>query len=218
MPAAVPRCDASSSAPPIDTHKYLYIYTHTGMRTNESTPFWPKEMKAPEGAPNVLMILIDDAGFGATSAFGGPIPTPTFEKLAARGLRYTAFHTTALCSPTRAALLTGRNHHSVHTGTITETASGTCMRGMVGRAVQCGGRIDRPIRMGWASDDHECHAPPHPHTSHARLPRLRHADGEGHGLRRGDPEAARVEHALVRCVGGERTIRSFCLFGRGGGT
>ncbi len=94
------------------------------MRANESTPFWPKGITAPAGAPNVMVILIDDAGFGATSAFGGPIPTPTFEKLAARGLRYTAFHTTALCSPTRAALLTGRNHHSVHTGTITEMASG----------------------------------------------------------------------------------------------
>jgi arylsulfatase len=95
-----------------------------GQRVSESRPFWPKEMTPPKGAPNVLMILIDDAGFGVTSPFGGPVPTPTFEALANRGLRYTKFHTTALCSPTRAALLTGRNHHSVHSGTITETGSG----------------------------------------------------------------------------------------------
>lgn len=95
-----------------------------GQRVSESRPFWPKEMTPPKGAPNVFMILIDDSGFGATSTFGGPIPTPTFDALANRGLRYTKFHTTALCSPTRAALLTGRNHHSVHSGTITETASG----------------------------------------------------------------------------------------------
>jgi len=93
-------------------------------RATESCPFWTKEMTPPKGAPNVLMILIDDAGFGATSPFGGPIPTPTFEALAKRGLRYTKFHTTALCSPTRAALLTGRNHHSVHSGVITEMGSG----------------------------------------------------------------------------------------------
>jgi arylsulfatase len=77
----------------------------------------------PSGAPNVLVILIDDVGFGASSAFGGPCQTPTFERLAAGGLKYTRFHTTALCSPTRAALLTGRNHHSVGMGGITEMAT-----------------------------------------------------------------------------------------------
>jgi len=95
-----------------------------GQRVSESRPFWPKEMTPAKDAPNVLMILIDDSGFGITSPFGGPVPTPTFEALANRGLRYTKFHTTALCSPTRAALLTGRKHHSVHSGTITETGSG----------------------------------------------------------------------------------------------
>ncbi|MFQ4135952.1 arylsulfatase [Nodosilinea sp. PGN35] len=80
-------------------------------------------VKAPAGAPNVLLVLIDDAGFGSASTFGGPIATPTFDRLAANGLRYNSFHTTALCSPTRAAILTGRNHHSVGSGTIQELAT-----------------------------------------------------------------------------------------------
>ncbi len=77
----------------------------------------------PPGAPNVLIVLLDDAGFGASSAFGGPCATPNAERLAAMGLRYNRFHTTALCAPTRQALLTGRNHHSVGMGSITETAT-----------------------------------------------------------------------------------------------
>ena len=81
-------------------------------------------MRPPKGAPNVLIVLIDDVGFGATSAFGGPCQTPTAEKLAAGGLKFSRFHTTALCSPTRQALLTGRNHHSVGMGGITEIATG----------------------------------------------------------------------------------------------
>jgi arylsulfatase len=80
-------------------------------------------LRPPEGAPNVLIILIDDVGFGASSAFGGPCHTPNLERLASTGLRYTRFHTTALCSPTRSALLTGRNHHSVGMGAITEFAT-----------------------------------------------------------------------------------------------
>ena len=75
------------------------------------------------GAPNVLVVLLDDVGFGASSAFGGPINTPNAERLAANGLKYNRFHTTALCSPTRAALLTGRNHHTVGMGGITEIAT-----------------------------------------------------------------------------------------------
>ena len=89
-----------------------------------SKPDFPKGVEAPKGAPNVLLILTDDVGFGATSPFGGPIQTPTFQKLANEGLRYNMFHTTALCSPTRAALITGRNHHSVASGVITEFATG----------------------------------------------------------------------------------------------
>src|SRR3954447_24446495 len=73
-------------------------------------------VKAPDGAPNVLLVLIDDCGFGQWGTFGGQIPTPNLDRLAKSGLSYTRFHTTALCSPTRAALLTGRNHHSVGMG------------------------------------------------------------------------------------------------------
>ena len=80
-------------------------------------------LRPPEGAPNVLIILIDDVGFGASSVFGGPVHTPTAERLAAGGLRYNRFHTTALCAPTRQAMMTGRNHHSVGMGSITETAT-----------------------------------------------------------------------------------------------
>ncbi len=90
----------------------------------ESTPSYPLPVKAPNGAPNVLLILLDDVGFGMCSTFGGPVPTPHMDKLASNGLKYTRFHTTALCSPTRAALLTGRNHHSVGTGVIIECGTG----------------------------------------------------------------------------------------------
>ena len=83
-----------------------------------------EQLRPPKGAPNVLIILIDDAGFGSSSAFGGPCQTPNAEKLAASGLKYNRFHTTALSSPTRQALLTGRNHHSAGMGNITEIASG----------------------------------------------------------------------------------------------
>ncbi len=101
---------------------------HVGVTTYEAkdpaTAFPPiRPLRPPEGAPNVLIVLIDDVGFGASSAFGGPINTPHAERLAAKGLKYNRFHTTALCSPTRAALLTGRNHHSVGMGGITEIAT-----------------------------------------------------------------------------------------------
>jgi len=95
-----------------------------GRTAKESTPDFPKEVQAPKGAPNVVVILTDDVGFGATSTFGGPVPTPTFDKLAANGLRYNRFHTTALCSPTRAALITGRNHHACASGVIMELGTG----------------------------------------------------------------------------------------------
>ena len=85
---------------------------------------FPQPVKAPRGAPNILLILIDDAGFGQFSTFGGGIPSPTMDRLAAEGLRYNHFHTTALCSPTRAALITGRNHHSAAFAGITEIATG----------------------------------------------------------------------------------------------
>jgi len=95
-----------------------------GRTAAESTPDFPKAVEAPQGAPNVLLILTDDVGFGASSPFGGPIQTPTFQQLADSGLRYDMFHTTALCSPTRSALITGRNHHTNASGVITEMATG----------------------------------------------------------------------------------------------
>ncbi|MFB6276356.1 MAG: sulfatase-like hydrolase/transferase [Halothece sp.] len=95
-----------------------------GKTYKDSVPSYPKPVKAPEGDPNVLLILLDDVGFGMTSTFGGPVPTPNLDKLANNGISYNRFHTTALCSPTRAALLSGRNHHSVGTGVIIETGTG----------------------------------------------------------------------------------------------
>src|SRR5208282_2108617 len=92
--------------------------------TKESVKDFPKMVESPKGAPNILVILTDDVGFGASSTFGGPIPTPTCDRLAKNGLRYNQFHTTALCSPSRAALITGRNHHSCATGAIMEMGTG----------------------------------------------------------------------------------------------
>jgi arylsulfatase A-like enzyme len=102
--------------------------SHVGLTTYDAkdpdTSYPPiRDVRPPRRAPNVLVVLIDDVGFGASSAFGGPCQTPNFEKLASGGLKYTRLHTTALCSPTRQALLTGRNHHSVGMGNITETAT-----------------------------------------------------------------------------------------------
>jgi arylsulfatase A-like enzyme len=101
---------------------------HVGLTTYDArdpdTKYPPiRDLRPPAGAPNVLIVLIDDAGFGASSAFGGPCQTPNFEELGGNGLKYNRFHTTALCSPTRQALLTGRNHHSAGMGGITEIAT-----------------------------------------------------------------------------------------------
>lgn len=95
----------------------------TTFKNSEPATF-PQPVKAPEGAPNVLLVLLDDAGFGQFAVSGGGVPSPNMQKLAAEGVFYNRFHTTALCSPTRAALLTGRNHHSAGTGIITELATG----------------------------------------------------------------------------------------------
>src|SRR6202042_1166132 len=110
------------------SHLPIATPERTGLITYDAkdpdTKFPPiEQLRPPKQAPNVLVILIDDVGFGASSAFGGPCQTPNFEKLASGGLKYNRFHTTALCSPTRQALLTGRNHHSVAMGNITETAT-----------------------------------------------------------------------------------------------
>lgn len=95
-----------------------------GLSARDSKPDFPQPVRAPQGAPNVVVILLDDVGFGASSTFGGPCQTPTLDRLARNGLRFTQFHTTALSSPTRASLLTGRNHHSAHTGVIMEQGTG----------------------------------------------------------------------------------------------
>jgi arylsulfatase A-like enzyme len=114
-PAALDR-----SVLPIPEPTYPAI---TELDARKVTPPPRFEVKAPEGAPNIVIILIDDMGFGMSSAFGGPIHMPTVDRLASEGLRYNQFHTTALCSPTRTALLSGRNHHTNNMGSITETAT-----------------------------------------------------------------------------------------------
>jgi arylsulfatase A-like enzyme len=91
---------------------------------SQSKPYWPAQVVPPKGAPNVLLIMTDDQGYGVSGTFGGVIPTPAMDRIANAGLRYTQFHSTALCSPTRAALITGRNHHSVGFGVITEMSTG----------------------------------------------------------------------------------------------
>ena len=90
----------------------------------QSKPWWAPRVVPPKGAPNVLLIMTDDVGFGAPSTFGGVIPTPALDRIAKAGLRYTQFHSTSLCSPTRAALITGRNHHSTGFGVISEQSTG----------------------------------------------------------------------------------------------
>jgi len=91
---------------------------------NKSTPWWPARVVPPKGAPNVLLIMTDDSGFGAPGTFGGVVPTPALDRIANNGLRYTNFHSTSLCSPTRAALITGRNHHVAGFGVVGEIATG----------------------------------------------------------------------------------------------
>lgn len=114
--------DVQRGALPISDLAYTGTVTYDA--TDPDTHYPPiRPIRPPAGAPNVLIVLIDDTGFGASSAFGGPVRTPNFERVAANGLKYTRFHTTALCSPTRAALLSGRNHHTVGMGGITEIAT-----------------------------------------------------------------------------------------------
>jgi len=117
------RDDVKREVLPTPDQRYQGLITSDAKDPSSSFP--PiAQVRPPAGAPNVLVVLLDDVGFGASSAFGGPCNTPTAERLAGNGLKYNRFHTTALCSPTRAALLTGRNHHSVGMGSITEMATG----------------------------------------------------------------------------------------------
>src|SRR5262245_9529636 len=94
------------------------------LEASKSRPYWPPQVVPPKGAPNILLIMTDDQGYGVSGTFGGVIPTPAMDRIAQMGLRYTQFHSTALCSPTRAALITGRNHHSVGFGIISEQSTG----------------------------------------------------------------------------------------------
>jgi hypothetical protein len=136
---------SSPGAPPPETPDVLprpdfHFQGEIGRTYRDSDPAqFPQPVAAPKGAPNVLLVLIDDCGFGQYGTFGGGIPSPTMDKLAAEGLRYNRFHTTALCSPTRAALITGRNHHSTSFPGITELATASC-RAIAGRSAKCCGR------------------------------------------------------------------------------
>ncbi len=123
----------------------------------QSKPYWPARVVPPKGAPNILLIMTDDTGFGAPSTFGGVIPTPNLDRIARDGLRYTNFHSTALCSPTRAALITGRNHHSVGFGVVAEQATGfpgydsiiTRDKATIGRILKDNGYL-----TSWFGKDH----------------------------------------------------------------
>jgi len=128
-----------------------------GKTADKSKPYWQPRVVPPKGAPNVLLIITDDAGYGVPSTFGGVIPTPALDRVAANGLRYTNFHSTALCSPTRAALITGRNHHSVGYGVIAEQATGypgydsiiTKDKATIGRIL-----TDNGYRTAWFGKNH----------------------------------------------------------------
>ncbi|WP_395665482.1 arylsulfatase [Methylocella sp.] len=123
----------------------------------QSTPYWPATVTPPKGAPNILLIMTDDVGFAAPSTFGGVIPTPALDRIANDGLRYTNFHSTSLCSPTRAALLTGRNHHSVGFGVIAEQSTGfPGYNSIIGKETATVGRIlkDNGYRTAWYGKDH----------------------------------------------------------------
>lgn len=126
-------------------------------KASESTPWWPPRIVPPKSAPNVLLIMTDDQGFGAPSTFGGVIPTPAMDRIAEEGLRYTNFHSTSLCSPTRAALITGRNHHSVGFGVVGEIVTGypgydsiiPLEKGTIGRTLK-----DNGYATSWFGKNH----------------------------------------------------------------
>lgn len=150
-----PRAPSSGSGQPQATSVLPFPDFHfkgTIGRTikDSDPPEFPQPVRPPKGAPNIVYILIDDAGYGQFGTFGGQVPTPALDRVAADGLRYTRFHTTALCSPTRAALLTGRNHHAAATGVITEAATGyDGYTGLIGKNV---GTIAEVLRQhGYAT-------------------------------------------------------------------
>jgi arylsulfatase A-like enzyme len=123
----------------------------------QSKPWWPPRVVPPKGAPNILLIMTDDVGFGAPSTFGGVIPTPALDRIAKMGLRFTNFNSTALCSPSRAALITGRNHHSVGFGVVAEQSTGfPGYDSIIPRSCATIGRIllDNGYRTSWFGKDH----------------------------------------------------------------
>ena len=123
----------------------------------QSKPWWPPTIVPPAGAPNILLIMTDDVGFAAPSTFGGVIPTPALDRVAANGLRYTNFHSTSLCSPTRAALITGRNHHSAGFGVVAEQSTGfPGYNSVIGTDNATIGRIllEHGYRTSWFGKDH----------------------------------------------------------------
>jgi arylsulfatase A-like enzyme len=127
------------------------------LNANQSKPWWSPRIVPPKGAPNILLFMTDDVGFAAPSTFGGVIPTPALDRIAANGLRYTNFHSTALCSPTRAALITGRNHHSVGFGVIAEQSTGfPGYNSIIGKDSATIGRIllENGYRTSWFGKDH----------------------------------------------------------------
>src|SRR5208283_161724 len=123
----------------------------------QSKPWWPPRVVPPKGAPNVLLIMTDDQGFAVPSTFGGVIPTPALDRIAANGIRYTNFHSVAVGSATRAALITGRNHHEMGFGTVAETSTGypgynsimTRDKATIGRILK-----DNGYRTSWFGKDH----------------------------------------------------------------
>jgi arylsulfatase len=128
-----------------------------GKTYNESESEWPILPKPPVGAPNIVIILLDDVGFGQVSTFGGPVPTPNLDKLAANGLRYNRFHTTAICGPSRAALITGRNHHNCGNGFLAEWATGfPSYNSMFPRTTATVGRIlkENGYNTSWFGKNH----------------------------------------------------------------
>jgi arylsulfatase A-like enzyme len=128
-----------------------------GKNANQSTPWWPPRVVPPKGAPNILLIMTDDAGFAVPSTFGGVIPTPALDRIADNGLRYTNFHSVAVCSATRAALITGRNHHEMGFGVVSETATGfpgynsimTRDKATIGKTLK-----DNGYRTSWFGKNH----------------------------------------------------------------
>jgi len=151
-PAATTSIDGAQLPPP--PQKFGGVIKRNAA---ESKPYWPARVEPRKGAPNILLIMTDDSGYGVPSTFGGVIPTPALDRIAANGLRYTNFNSTALCSPTRAALITGRNHHSVGFGVIAEQATGypgydsiiTRDKATIGRILK-----DNGYRTSWFGKNH----------------------------------------------------------------